>query len=61
MKILKKRKRLIILQFWRSEVLEPRCRQGSFLSVKQEGWNNSELPVLNEEAEIILRMLARES
>lgn len=28
---------------------------------KQEGWNNSELPVLNEEAEIILKMLARES
>lgn len=28
---------------------------------KQEGWTNSELTVLNEEAEIILRMLARES
>uniref|UniRef100_A0A8C2RHY4 Bromo domain-containing protein n=1 Tax=Capra hircus TaxID=9925 RepID=A0A8C2RHY4_CAPHI len=28
---------------------------------KQEGWNNSELTVLNEEAEIILRMLAREN
>ena len=28
---------------------------------KHEGWTNSELTVLNEEAEIILRMLARES
>lgn len=28
---------------------------------KQEGWNNSELTVLNEEAEIILKMVARES
>lgn len=28
---------------------------------KQEGWNNSELTSLNEEAEIILRVVARES
>ena len=46
MKILKNRKRLIILQFWRSEVLEPRCRQGSFLSEGSvEGSSSWSFPV----------------